>query len=133
MADWHGYPQHPDAHPERPWWRLSRHGGYVRTDGEEAAEVGSDRGGFLGILHGHELTTQALAEFDCKRPLPPPEPRCGQVWYMTDSGTSKMVGRCGTLSITWADGTKRSTAEWPRPNAVLVAGPGAPWAPAEPA
>jgi hypothetical protein len=21
MSDFHGYPQHPDAHPERPWWR----------------------------------------------------------------------------------------------------------------
>ena len=21
MTDYMGYPQHPDAHPERPWWR----------------------------------------------------------------------------------------------------------------
>jgi hypothetical protein len=143
MSDWHGYSQHPDAYPERPWWRRwigpphARPGesGWLRADG--VFTIGDD--GYL-------------AARDTAHPLPPPEPRCGQVW-VTPSGVESMVqmvwpNGAGTRTIDlpdhhffWPADPERpnscwgsapetlTTADWPPPGAVLVAGPGAPWAP----
>lgn len=74
---------------------------------------------------------------DRTHPLPVPEPRCGQVWV--DSTSEFMITAVQHLpggahewqGIGWASTREESPnyAPWPPPGAVLVAGPGAPWAP----
>lgn len=59
----------------------------------------------------------------------PPSPKCGQVWAWPD-GTERLV----TSILRRADGARvarfgRKVYPWPPAGAVLVAGPGAPWAP----
>jgi hypothetical protein len=137
MSDWHGYPQHPDAHPERPWWRPISSMRWRRTDGRISRAA---------------CVCDELARLDTAHPMPPPEPRCGQVW-VTLTGVESMVqmvysNGAGTRTIDlpdhhffWPPDPERpdscwgsapetlTTADWPPPGAVLVAGPGAPWAP----
>lgn len=131
MTDWPTlltrYPAHPDAVPERPWWRPVAlcdpprglaYGpplvGWVRTDGV-TLEQGED-----------------LDAYDREHPLRAPLPACGQVWVWPDTDYEIMlVGRddwgwaphlrIGGRQVTGGD------APWPPPRAVLVAGPGAPW------
>lgn len=119
--NWHGYPQHPDAHPERPWWhREGLH--WRRIDG-----WGSDGG--------------SIASMDAKMPLPPPEPRCLQVWLNVERGDQVVVACVDTGGIAWSFSPNNTNSvglpsavalrldPWPPPGAVLVAGPGSPWAP----
>lgn len=137
MSKWHQYPQHPDAHPEKPWWRKQykrrgdgslEHLAWRRTDGRMESALAVERG-LIDILDA----------IDREHPLPPPEPRCGQVW--------KVPGRPADMAVTeeWPWSGKALAAilarnaagqpalafdrTWPPPGAVLVAGPGAPWAP----
>ena len=142
INEWHGYPQHPDAHPERPWWRREfqdsripecREWAWIRTD---------SRRGPSDMMRGAMLR-DALDRIDKENPLPAPEPRCGQVWLCVDPSLPSpvedmVVGieRMGATSLVrW--GTRVASTgvydpqnkTWPTPNAVLVAGPGSPWAP----
>lgn len=76
------------------------------------------------------VSDQLLA-YDREHPMPAPAPKCGQVWvWPPEGGVDRMV----------TDVVRRSGAakmdgdwwtEWPPIGAVLVAGPGAPWAPRE--
>ena len=130
MTTWHGYPQHPDAHPERPWWRLVERGfrreAWTRLDGLTHDCWGQD-------------TSEHLGRLDAAHPLPAPEPRCGQVWVVPERKPGRgpwamMVGGAwrldGERHYRWAwMPVGAETSEWPPPGAVLVAGPGAPWAP----
>lgn len=176
--DWNGYPQHSDAHPERPWWR-GRHYEWRRSDGVTAlfrAELGgawlvshpgrSERGTLrdaAGVAVFPQLSIgecggDILRHVDRLDPLPPPPPKCGQVWQWPSgfSATIQAVdptGMCdpgGPLGqgsrpgVVWpctvpaqSCATGRYVAGWtdrglwPLRRAVLVAGPGAPWAPSE--
>jgi len=155
--DWHGYPQHPDAHPQRPWWRRSGddESPWVRSDNATLTPVAEYVGGdtydagwqshdgwvlrvpdvWMGRMAAiHTLESGSLATYDAEHPLPPPEPRCGQVWVWV--AASAWQGLQMTVSTVTAVGgvhfgTRRDAwdAPWPPPGAVLVAGPGAPWAP----
>ena len=96
----------------------------------------------------------ALEAFDRENPLPPPPPQCGQVWvheepdapagprtvHMTISGVDMQAGvvravrfswvggdYCGRFRPSWSEDGETVTG-WP-PGAVLVYGPGSPWAP----
>lgn len=156
MTLWHGYPQHPDAHPERPWWRryvspLDGSTGWTRYahDGTSPVVLDSE-------VEPHEdadgdeaeaVLLEALAAKDAAYPVPPPPPLCGQVWVCVADGevlSQDMV----TNVIEWHDGSTRlilgarecripasmtghGVKPWPPPGAVLVAGLLAPWAPME--
>ena len=92
---------------------------------------------------------ELMARIDREHPLPPPEPRCGQVWVfpdvnqhdtvqgvsdgkgyfisgyadtMTPVSTSTYGDGCGAAAVLDAPNT------WPPPGGILVAGPDAPWA-----
>lgn len=137
MTDWHGYPQHPDAHPERPWWRWCHDDAcYERADG---ATYEPDEASLARALGTYDVRAQ-LAAYDASHPLPAPPPLCGQVWVRGGyQGQIADVMRMddGHLTISWGfevtcrTGGRRDHGEepWPPPRAILVAGPGAPWAP----
>jgi hypothetical protein len=156
MSDWHGYPIAKGAHPARPWWN----GGpdpyiasiwWFRSDGAPLARMTRAEGERRSVESEHfmrkgETEAAALARIDREHPLPAPPPKVGQVW-VTDSDGADAFGAGSArffdvelavvgvrrnpvtgVSILWGDGG--NTSEWPPPGAVLVAGPGAPWAPA---
>ena len=132
INEWHGYPQHPDAHPERPWWRkmVTSWERRIRTAHEKGPDPGSlswlrDDG---AALPDHE----SLEAYDTEHPLPAPEPRCGQVWV---SGSDERMVTALHHGMAYLNGQPYASrfdgrpAPWPPPGAVLVAGPGSPWAP----
>lgn len=147
MSLWHGYPQAPGAHPERPWWvRGSRSDGWILRWGLPGNRgwFAQDPGG-----RGHDLLgtfDEVMATIDREHPMPLPEPRCGQVWVSVAESfdamiTSTFVNMMGTRTVFcedwhcfWPKGEEPEAPSfpgaWPPPRAVLVAGPGAPWAPA---
>lgn len=154
MSDWHGYPQHLDAHPERPWWRRlvpdDEESPWRRADGVElcpaVAWVGGDhydcgwQDGAGWVAKARELwpfrlsairsvEEEAIALVDAAHPLPPPEPRCGQVWVLPDLATHCTVIGVQDGAGYYVDPRGAHRMPWPPPGAVLVAGPGAPWAP----
>jgi len=143
---WHGYPQHPDAHPSRPWWRhvtceAACH--WRRVDGHRGSPFNPER---------ETASTDAeLAAYDRDHPLPHPEPLCGQVLLTPSGGTATIIAvspdgawlalslfREGTGGTAWrreyvhppcdpfATVTvhRNIVEDWPR-----VYGPGSPWAP----
>jgi membrane-associated protease RseP (regulator of RpoE activity) len=139
MSSWHGYDQVEDAHPERPWWqREPGHEpgeGWRRTDGELLSYS-------LGAWKKFGTVTM-LDERDRTDPLPPPDPRCGQVWVWLEtaglhaSAQQVLAVRALTSSAPRVEFVGSAIdifqeKDWPPPGAVLVAGPGAPWAPTEP-
>ena len=147
MIYWHGYEQGQDAYVERPWWRRATSLTWRRTDGWMVTEQPSVFG--WTCLLWHEATGQsvgvrvsqvlskALAQVDTEHPLPDPEPRLRQVWVWLASGCSReliAIEPDGTLVFSGlspgrlVDGNGKPVYP-PRP-AVLVAGPGSPWAPA---
>jgi hypothetical protein len=154
--DWHGYPQHPDAHPERPWWRLHKSTPWVRSDDWTVARRSDPESVLPGAVSRSWTpagepgpsapTEELLALIDRMHPLPVPEPRCGQVWVLVagdvhDEALVVQVIRHSGLpyEVVFGDGEtqrlRRQDGEvnpkaWP-PLGVLVAGPGAPWAPVE--
>jgi len=82
---------------------------------------------------------EVMKTYDAGNPLPPPPPLCGQVWCWPDvrEGPHLTVGRVDrglgsfvrqSLIDTCEDVLVWWTPEWPPPGAVLVAGPGSPWA-----
>jgi len=137
MSDWYGYPQAPGAHPQRPWWTAIA---WSRV-GDEITVTSWYRHG------GHRTGGENLSAIDREHPLPAPPPRCGQVWVWPDGlepGRAEMVTGhfvcvAGTTTITTDEfcystggGDEDSGCrDWPPSGAVLVAGPGAPWAPPE--
>jgi hypothetical protein len=122
MSEWHGYEQGEARHPDRPWWRWvayeDRKGDerdmLVRIDGREAAAMA------VSVL-------EIAEEIDREHPLPVPPPKCGQVW-VRGHVESMLVARSEHV-LWWGDGDSAPVKEWPPAGAVLVAGPGAPWAP----
>ena len=127
MGRWHGYEQAPGAHPSWPWWVWHEAstpratwgpvlGSWVRTDGMIAAGEKED-------------AWQEAASLDRDEPLPVPYPKCGQVWVWTNGdgfGVIAVVGGKPAFGR-YVKGVNDGPA-WPPPGAVLVAGPGAPWA-----
>jgi hypothetical protein len=130
MSNWHGYPQHPDAHPERPWWRPISSMRWRRTDGRISRAVcwpdalDEDE---AEVVHAQDVCDE-LARLDTAHPLPPPEPRCGQVWVLPDVATHCTVIGVQDGAGYYVDPRGVHRMPWPPPGAVLVAGPGAPWA-----
>lgn len=133
---WHDYPQRPNAHPERPWWvrvydRFSVPAWRRPTDGL----LGPSESGQLGP-HEYDYVLDQLAHLDRENPLPAPEPRCGQVWLWLEddekeAGTSATVLFVDSTEVAFMGPCTYSRDGWPPAGAVLVAGPGGPWAPLE--
>jgi len=139
MPDFHGYPQHPDAHPERPWWRLANPwtdgGVWRRTDGQSTARfnVPSTYWGSPEQYHTHIMgiarqQDDYLARIDTTNPLPPPHPRCGQVWICDDNEERLVVAVQNGCPV-FGGHPLGFALNWPPAGAVLVDGHGAPWAP----
>jgi hypothetical protein len=132
---WHGFEQHPEAHPERPWWRQEQipHGGlaiFRRLDGEAVKGVR-----FSGHPYGERTREQVdndIAEFDRKHPLPAPQAKCGQIWFWPETGEQKIVIDVDPrVQISLGTSLFLRPTQWPPLDAVLVAGPDSPWAPPE--
>lgn len=121
---WHGYEQHPDAHPLWPWWRAVSVPGLLvwrRVDGLEETALAASAG-----------RSDRLAWLDRERPLPAPEARCGQVWVWTASGVQAQVVEVDPeIGRAYLGGRQMSIQReaWPPSGAVLVSGPESPWAP----
>jgi hypothetical protein len=146
VSEWHSYEQGEARHPDRPWWRWvayeDRKGDerdmLVRIDGREAAAMA------VSVL-------EIAEEIDREHPLPVPPPKCGQVWVWP-TGFAATVQAVDPTGLIDPEGARRggvvwpcttpvtlpaapyacgwsATSAWPPAGAVLVAGPGAPWAP----
>jgi hypothetical protein len=141
MTMWNGYEQHPDAHPERPWWRRQRSPpgcriaplGWVRTDGAWSYRpTWNPDTGNLPTKADEARADAGLAVYDAAHPLPAPPPKCGQVWKM-DTDEAVIVGRRpgldfdGLVCVRWGWATQDDLVPWPPEGAVLVAGPHSPW------
>lgn len=157
MTSYYGYDQHPDAMEGRPWWRRAA-SGYRRSDGRAARQqvVEHDvveKKGRAVILYGartrhrsNEEVLEEVARIDREHPLPAPEPKCLQTW-ITPSGDHHVAvgvkdGKAVFLAAVAGEQFEVVghgalpvwpvyvfvAEEWPPPGAVLVAGPGAPWA-----
>lgn len=145
-----------DAHPERPWWRVSIVSGfpvrssfpaqyvmeYRRVDGR-TVELGyqSENPEWRDLSE----FDAALAVIDAAHPLPVPPPMPGQVWAFPRPGYGWGY-HLVTVAAAWIDGAwlvhlggdRRVAATyreggarpdenvWPPPDAILVAGP-TPW------
>lgn len=146
MPDWHGYPQAPDTHPTRPWWRLWRsmhQTGWRRYAWDGTSPVVED----LDVpadwnAEEYEADIEArMAEVDRRYPVPPPPPKCGQVWVSRrdEALVTHVIPQLGAEDSRWTLRIGGSlvtcgadcVVPWPPPGAVLVAGPYAPWAPRE--
>lgn len=131
----------PGQHPKRPWWRDpgpsygNRAGVYTityRVDGRtlESTDVyfpsfgysPEEREGWAAAVE------EAMVEIDRIAPLAPPAPRCGQVWGFPDQNYQQVVSVLGGTAFLGRTGPLECLT-WPPPNAVLVEGHGAPWAP----
>lgn len=133
------YPQHPDAHPERPWWQQILHSlnfppteVWERSDGHALHEFDGglvDYAGTTRWVHNGTVS-ECLRAFDAAHPLPPPPPLVGQVWH--EDGDEFMIRRVARDNggVEWWANSAHPSTHWPPFGAVLVAGPGAPWAPA---
>jgi hypothetical protein len=136
---WHGYWQHPDAHPLYPWWRAIHtteqyrsHIGlvrdtfvsaWVRTDGKRISAAGDGRG-----------ADEKLVCFDRETPLPRPPPKVGQVWALRYSDCwdfASIVGvrdyDNGLWLFRFVGCNRDETLESVPGDALLVAGPDSPW------
>lgn len=122
----------PDAHVERPWWRLGTQA-WVRADGAEVGTYTIGEGRFY--RRTQEAVNAALAEHDAAHPLPAPGPMPGQVWVYPD-GREEMIptifgvygqdGRERATLLGGHPGPKFNGESWPPPGAILIAGP-TPW------
>lgn len=142
--EWHGYEQHPDANPERPWWRrvvteISGTGGWERHPDRYFVADDPD----LRVDSFEDLIAETAPELECidrERPLPCPAPRCGQVWaregmpavMVVDESPPWFIGTMLMDTMLMLAGDTRTPqdkglCQWPPPGAVLVAGPGSPW------
>jgi len=134
MSDWHGYPQHPDAWVRYPWWRWTKDG-LRRIDGLLAhAPLRDDMTDDEWQARDVEAMDRAEAH-DAAHPMPPPPPMCGQVWVWPEGDAETIVSTRGgwwtsfpTRPGLFNPGSATSRESWPPSRAVLVAGPGSPWA-----
>ena len=148
MILWHGYPQHEDAHPERPWWRRHDDGGWRRSDG---AIVRAPILPFSTPEGQAEQRRVAAgpARVDREHPMPVPPPLVGQVWHHVDHRTASAIVHVGPrwqgadphldtpgpkiiideVEMMVRAATKAVLSFWPPHGAVLAAGPLSPWAP----
>ena len=83
---------------------------------------------------GDRSVRYAIAAYDAEHPLPPPPPRCGQVWVWPGGVAEQVLqvdpdGTAHTLAGEYRAAPNKAQVRWPPPGAVLVSGPSAPWAP----
>lgn len=152
-VEWHGYPQHPDAHPERPWWRAVAASGFtqdvwpcrypfraMRSDGLAGPEFHAAKHDTadqpVSPWAARGISVDALVAIDAEHPLPAPPPKCGQVWRWLDADgvprDASMVIDIEYTEALFASGLRcdgNDPRHWPPPGAVLVAGPHSPWSP----
>ena len=140
MADWHGYPQRGWVDPERPWWNTGDVREWRRNDGLVISRDRFDPPlSHIISIGSDEPFEIAAARADAERPVPPPPPRCGQVWALPGKTAEMVVSEVPphfptammvSAVIAGVDGVEVPLDDtWPPPDAMLVAGPGAPWAP----
>ena len=135
QVSFHGYPQHPRAHPERPWWRSTMAAPLLletdmrcweRSDGERVDWAGFDD------------VDAEMARIDRENPLPAPPALCSQVWvWLDDDGRVKRdctINEVNRLShsesrhrVMFGERKSVDLPTWPRGKAALIAGPFAPW------
>lgn len=145
LSTYTSHPRYYDAARvlARPWWWFlgvsSGQCVLVRTDGASA---------WLAATSDDEMVAE-LDVLDDLHPMPAPEPMHLQVWLRlpyTEPGALLDVNfmLAGTARLTWGAPGLRGVeyvphgdgqctlidAEWPPQGAILVYGPGAPWAPA---
>lgn len=130
---WRDYPQAEGAHPTRPWWRLDDEW-WRRNDGRPMAVQRIGGAQSLGLFD--DRTDAELAHRDRTCPMRVPPPRVGQVWRSVfNSGMlDLMIGEVDggdKGDVYWATDEHCPIGEWPPACRVLIAGPGAPWAPPE--
>lgn len=134
---------HPDAHPERPWWRAKEIGVTVRVDGLLLVMYDA-MGLYPNAMHlpHDEDVDEALARIDAEHPLPAPLPMPGQVWAFgafTERTVADVVAGVAWLSsqpgtpeeggpgiVVCPHPEMMGATTWPPVNGVLVAGP-TPW------
>lgn len=144
--EWHGYSQHPDAHPDFPWWHrtacvISGTSGWERHPDRHFV---ADPAELDERVHSYEdlvaETTPELERIDRDHPLPCPPPRCGQVWaregmvavMVVDESPPWFIGTMLMDTMLMLAGDTRTPQEkglcqWPPPGGILVSGPGSPW------
>lgn len=147
--NWHGYEQRDDAHPQWPWWRrgtLNEGYGWVRSDGRTqhlrgGEQLTDDEKAELreSVAKDGDATSMLIQVHDREHPLPAPEPKCLQVWKIPGNPAQVVIIEDApwfpvTLMTKFTAFALTGEAllvehAWPPPEAVLVAGPGSPWAP----
>ena len=137
----------PNPRSDRPWWDVHLR----RFDGLDLSHAFHLDIESRKWAHGDALFTneEAMAFLDDTVPLPCPPPMCGQVWVSTLPATEVGGGWSGLVTDVdirgWTDdgpylwwimmgrhhmlvgAHPEADHHWPRPNTVLVSGPGAPW------
>lgn len=115
------YGQDSNSHSLFPWWRMVD-GCWIRRDGKRNPE-------------GLGPKDSLLAEYDRENPMQEPSPMCGQVWHWIENahryGSSQVVTSIrqdGDMQIVTMGGEPIRYYDWPPEGAVLVSGPGSPWA-----
>lgn len=116
MPKWHTFMQGKMAHPDFPWWKevwqQKKKTHYLRDDGVETTEKGTQ-----------DDKDNALAVIDATNPQADPTPQVGQVWFRDVwSGKFRMVIETEPTVISGGNPTP-----WPPTGAVLVSGPQSPW------
>lgn len=122
FAPWlSSYPR--DWNPDRPWWIVTSYDWAMRTD--PALHEGAE----IGVTYRGPDALAALDAYDAAHPRPVPSPHAGQVWVWPD-GEERIVTHVwpGGRALL-GSGLHLQSDEWPPAGAVLVSGPGAPWAP----
>jgi len=160
-APWESYLTKGSRHPRRPWWQFvgmapatpeemedpewmhHLEEQWVRVDGHAVLWDGSSKGN----------VDEALESYDREKPMDAPLPAIGQVWRVQPAGERTAIEKPVTLvredaemvccrlgehddplrpSRTWHCTEPRDGfGPWPPEHAILVAGPGVPWAPAD--
>jgi len=144
-APWHRYPLKGAHHPERPWWQALLRpmipestllvGCWLRSDGQQVLVDDA-----YNTLPTPESGLLELRRIDAESPLAMPPVLCGQVWQMEDATGGALFrdalvtelryrGSGEVTQVAMTQGTR--VAEIPSARlakAVLLAGPGAPWA-----
>lgn len=127
-----GYPQHPDAHPLLPWWRLLPSGNWRR----EPRDLDTDAYALVSSRYPDFLAR--MIAFDREHPRPAPPPKVGQIWRHV-RGKSLTAVDCPVRKILWLPapsvwfGDNATEMPWSELCQVglwlLVAGPHSPWVP----
>ena len=125
--------------PGRPWWRA--------VDGVLCRDDGLSSGFGFDLERMGPTDIRWAAEQDRKHPRRAPHPMVGQVWrYRVNGGRSagwfdvetvidavrlSQMGNPAFVSMGNGDSHNVLPGQWPIPGAVLMYGPGSPWAPAD--